>query len=377
MPPTDPALWTTSAQAEAIRRHELGSVELLDAQLARIERLDPAINAVCTLSVDSARSRCVAADRATVAGESWGPLHGIPITIKDAIATAGIRSTGGAVELADHVPAEDAPAVTKVKGAGAIVFGKTNLPRWSGDFQSYNEMFGTTNNPWSLDRVPGGSSGGAAAAVACGMTSFEIGTDIGGSVRVPAAFCGVFGHKPSFGVIPTLGYLDEPDGGVTVSDVNVFGPIARSTGDLAMLLDVLSGPIPEASVAWRLDLPGPDVTELHSLRVATWFDEPSLPMDGEVSVVLHRLADRLDAAGAMVDCAGRPDLDFERGVEVGRAADRRSGRRQRQLHGDVAHRVAVRRSPAGRGSVGVGCVLRTVRRAAVPGHVGAGVRAHA
>jgi amidase len=308
---TDPALWTTSQQAAAIRRGELGSVELFDAQLARIERLDPAVNAICTLAVDDARARALAADDETAKGRSWGPLHGVPITVKDAIATAGIRSTGGSTQLRDNVPLQDAEAVALVKRAGAIVFGKTNLPAWSDDFQSFNEMFGTTNNPWDLTRVPGGSSGGAAAAVACGMTSFEIGTDIGGSIRVPSAFCGVYGHKPSFGVVPTLGYLDEPNGGMTESDVNVFGPIARSADDLALLLGVLAGPTTERAIGWRLDLPPADVADLRSLRVATWFDEPSLPMDAEVTAVLDGLADRLVEAGVTVDRAARPQLAFD------------------------------------------------------------------
>ncbi len=309
MAATDPALWTTSDQAAAIRRRDLGSVELLDAHLARIERLNPQVNAVCTLAVDTARTRAHAADEATARGVSWGPLHGLSITVKDAIATEGIRSTGGAPELIDNVPQHDAEAVAAGKRAGAIVFGKTNVPLWSGDFQSFNEMFGTTNNPWDLDRVPGGSSGGAAAAVACGMTSFEIGTDIGGSVRVPAAFCGVFGHKPSFGVIPTLGYLDEPNGGVTESDVNVFGPIARGADDLALLLDVLAGPTRDRAVAWHLDLPRAD-SDVRSLRVATWFDEPSAPMDVEMISVLDGVAGGLVEAGVSVDRAARPQLDF-------------------------------------------------------------------
>jgi amidase len=306
---TDPALWTTSEQVAAIRRRELGSAELLDAQLARIERLDPQVNAVCTLSVDDARTRAAAADEASANGQSWGLLHGVSITVKDAIATAGIRTTGGSSELLHNIPQDDAEVVAAVKRAGAIVFGKTNLPLWSGDLQTFNEMFGTTNNPWDLSRVPGGSSGGAAAAVACGMTSFEIGTDIGGSVRVPAAFCGVFGHKPSFGVVPTLGYVDEPNGGVTESDVNVFGPIARSADDLALLLNVLAGPTPDRAVAWHLDLPRSDI-DLRSLRVATWFDEPSTPMDTEMVAVLDGVADRLVEAGVSVDRVVRPQIDF-------------------------------------------------------------------
>jgi len=307
---SDPALWTTTEQAAAIHRRELGSVELLDAELARIERLDSQVNAVCTMVADAAQERAAAADQATARGESWGRLHGIPVTVKDAIATKGIRSTGGAEALLHHVPHDDAQVVTAIKDAGAIVIGKTNVPLWSGDFQTFNEMFGTTNNPWDLSRVPGGSSGGAAAAVACGMSSFEIGTDIGGSVRVPAAFCGVYGHKPSFGVVPTLGYLDEPDGGVTESDVNVFGPIARSAADLQLLLDVLAAPTSDRAVGWRLDLPRPDLIALRSLRVATWFDEPSLPMDSEMIAVLDELTDRLVEAGVSVDRRARPDIDF-------------------------------------------------------------------
>ena len=294
----------------AIQLGELGAVELLDAQLARIERLDPQVNAVCTLSVESARKQAMAADEATAHGKCWGALHGVSVTIKDAIATAGIRSTGGSPALLENVPQDDAPVVAAIKDAGAIVFGKTNVPLWSGDFQTFNEMFGTTNNPWDLARVPGGSSGGAAAAVACGMSSFEIGTDIGGSVRVPAAFCGVFGHKPSFGVIPTLGYLDEPNGGVTESDVNVFGPMARSARDLEMLFGLLAGPSADRAVGWRLDLPHDDITDLRSLRVATWFDEPSLPMDAEMTTILDGVADRLVEAGVSVDRAARPQFDF-------------------------------------------------------------------
>ena len=310
MAATDPALWTTTEQAAAIRRGDLGSVELLDAQLARVDRLNPQVNAVCTLAVEEAHDRARAADEATAAGQSWGELHGVPITVKDAIATAGIRSTGGSPKLRDNVPVHDAQVVAAVKRAGAIVFGKTNVPLWSGDFQTFNEMFGTTNNPWDLARVPGGSSGGAAAAVACGMTSFEIGTDIGGSVRVPSAFCGVFGHKPSFGVIPTLGYLDEPNGGVTESDVNVFGPIARSAEDLAFLLGLLAGPTEDRAAGWRLELPREGLNDLRSLRVATWFDEASVPMDAEMAAVLHGVANRLVDGGAAVDRTIRPELDF-------------------------------------------------------------------
>ena len=305
----DPTLWSASQQAAAIREGRLGSEELLDLFLARIATVDPRVNAVCTLDVEPARKRCREADAATAQGESWGLLHGLPVTIKDAIATAGIRSTGGSTALRDHVPAIDAPSVEVLKAAGAIVFGKTNLPEWSGDWQSFNEMFGTTNNPWALTHTAGGSSGGAAAAVACGMTSFELGTDIGGSVRVPSAFCGVWGHKPSFGIIPTLGYLDEPAGGDTESDVNVFGPIARSAADLRLLLDVLAQPTRDRAAAWTFNLPEPTVTSLKGLRVAVWFDEPELEIDNDMSVVLRAAADAVSATGALLDDLARPHID--------------------------------------------------------------------
>ena len=205
----DDSIATRSASelAAGIRDKEWSSRELLDLYLDRIDRLDGPINSVVTLDAERARTAADAADAALARGDAVGPLHGLPVTIKDAIETEGIRSTGGARELTDHVPTADAPAVARLKDAGAIVFGKTNLPRWSADFQTYNDIFGVTSNPWDLDRTVGGSSGGAAAAVAAGFTSFELGTDIGGSVRIPAHCCGVFSLKPSFGVIPQRGYL--------------------------------------------------------------------------------------------------------------------------------------------------------------------------
>ena len=309
----DPTVWSATEQAAAIAAGRLSSEVLLDLFLDRIETADRHVHAVCTFDVHRARCRAQEADEAVARGESWGPLHGLPITVKDAIATDGIRSTGGATALRDHVPTADAPAVAALKAAGAVVFGKTNLPEWSGDWQSFNEMFGTTNNPWAPDRTAGGSSGGAAAAVACGMTSFELGTDIGGSVRVPSAFCGVFGHKPSFGIIPTLGYLDSVSAtdprSLVESDVNTFGPIARSADDLRLLLDVLAGPSPDRADAWRLDLPESNVDSLRGLRVAAWIDEPEVEIDAVMARVLHDAVDAVEAAGARVDRAARPAID--------------------------------------------------------------------
>lgn len=308
----DPTLWDATEQAAAIREGRLGSEELLDLQLVRraVVDTDPwRVNAVCTTDLERARAACRDADAAVRRGDDLGPLHGLPITIKDAIATEGIVSTGGAVVLRDHVPSVDAPAVAALRRAGAIVWGKTNLPEWSGEWQSFNDLFGTTNNPWDPTRTPGGSSGGAAAAVACGVSAFELGTDIGGSVRVPASMCGVFGHKPSFGVVPTLGYLDEPRGGDTESDVNTFGPIARSARDLALLLDLLVMPTPDRAPAVRIELPRPDVSTLAGLRVAAWIDEPAMPIESGMRGVLHGAVDAMEAAGALVDRGARPAID--------------------------------------------------------------------
>lgn len=310
-------LCTSSATelAASIHSGEISSRELLEFFLDRIERLNPDVNAVVTLDVDRALERAEAADEATARGESWGPLHGLAITVKDAIETEGIRSTGGAVELSDHVPAADAPVVSALKDAGAVVFGKTNCPRWSADVQTFNQLFGTTNNPWDLSRTPGGSSGGAAAAVACGFTSFETGTDIGGSIRTPAHFCGVYGLKPTYGVVPQRGYLDHVGGGTTHPDVNVFGPIARSADDLDLLLGVMGGPDPDRAPAWRVDLPPPRRTELAEYRVGVWFDEPACPIGADMRAVLSRVGPDLEGAGVKVE-ESHPRVDFKEQVAL-------------------------------------------------------------
>ena len=293
----------------ALVARDVSARELLDHHLERIERLDGSINSVVTIDTDRAQSEASAVDDARSAGRPVGPLAGVPVTIKDAIATAGICSTGGAIELGDHVPEVDATVVATVREAGAVVFAKTNVPRWSGDYQTCNDMFGTTNNPWDVDRTPGGSSGGPAAAVAMGFTGFEIGTDIGGSIRVPSSFCGVYGHKPSFGIIPTFGYLDNPTSHRNVADINVFGPIARSVDDLELLLGLLAGPNPEDAVAWSLDLPPARTNELRDFRVVAWLDDEFSPVDPAVRDVMKTAIAALEGAGARIDHDRRPDID--------------------------------------------------------------------
>jgi len=308
----DVSLRPAHVQAAMIADGSITSRELLDHMIGRIETLDGDINAVVTTDFEAAKAAALKADEAVRAGGELGPLHGLPITVKDALETKGIVSTGGAIELADNVPVRDAPAVRAVKSAGAIVIAKTNLPRWSGDIQAFNELFGTTVNPWDPSRVPGGSSGGAAAAVATGMTAFEIGTDIGGSVRFPAAYCGVFGHKPSFGVIPTTGYLDHVDGGTTEADVNVVGPIARSAEDLDLLLTLMARKTP----TWSAQLPAAAL-DLSGLRVAAWLDDEFCPVDSDVVTVLDRAVSALERSGVPVDRDARPDIDAARASSLG------------------------------------------------------------
>ncbi len=302
-----------------LRAKEISARELLDHYLDRIVRLDRldrnGINAVVTLDLDRARAAADAADELCARGETLGPLHGLPMTVKDAIATAGIRTTGGALELQDHVPTEDAPAVARLKAAGAIVFGKTNLPRWCGDAQTTNELFGTTKNPWSAAHVPGGSSGGSAAALAAGLTGAELGTDIGGSVRAPAHCCGVYALKPSFGVVPDLGYIDHVGGGATPVDMNTFGPMARSADDLDLLLSVLAGPNPADASAWQLTLPSTRITALHGLRVAVWLDDDACPVDTEYLAMLRRTADALADNGARVE-ESHPAIGFREQADL-------------------------------------------------------------
>jgi amidase len=242
---------------DAIRNREVSSRELLDHYLKRIAQVNPKLNAVVTLDAERAGKRAAEADEALVRGQSWGPLHGLPISVKDLFETAGIRTTAGALRFSGHVPATDAVAVARLEAAGAIVMGKTNTPVFGSDAQSYNKVFGTTNNPWDLSRSPGGSSGGSAAAIAGGLTGLELGSDIGGSIRGPAHCCGVYGIKPTYGIIPMRGHIPPVPGTLAEIDIVAAGPIARSADDLELALLALAGPSSERKIAWRLELPRP------------------------------------------------------------------------------------------------------------------------
>jgi amidase len=297
---------TATDAIDALAAGDISSVELLDAHLARIEQRNGDLNAVVAFDVERARARAAAADNARSRGISWGPLHGLAMTIKDAFETEGLVTTSGAPELADHVPEHDADAVALLKGAGAIVFAKTNLPLYAGDMQTYNEVYGTTNNPWDVTRTPGGSSGGAAAAIASGMTLLELGSDIGGSIRTPSHYCGVFGHKPSFGVVPFRGHVPPAPGTLAETDLGVMGPMGRSVADLTLAMAVLTTGGVRGVPGSTLPAPRDGLDSLADVRIGVWLDDPACPTDAAVLTVLERAVAALGEAGAKVVDDARP-----------------------------------------------------------------------
>jgi amidase len=302
----DLAFRSATELAAALRRREIASRELLDHYLDRVGRLNQALNAVIAVDAERASREAAAADEAAARGELRGPLHGLPMTVKDSFETAGMRTTAGVTELSDHLPVRDADAVARLRSAGAVLFGKTNLPAYAMDWQSFNPLFGTTNNPWDLGRSPGGSSGGSAAALAAGLTGFELGSDIGGSIRNPAHSCGVFGLKPTHGLIPARGHIPGPPGTLTEPDILVVGPIGRSADDLDLGLDVLAGPDRARVIAWRLDLPAPRAGSLAEYRIAAWLNDSHCPTDRDVLEVLDGAVGAVRDEGAKVDEQARP-----------------------------------------------------------------------
>jgi len=292
----------------AMASKEVSSAELTQHFQDRVERKNADINAVIATNFDGAHTRAREADEARARGESWGPLHGLPMTIKDALEVAGMPAVGGAPIWKDHRPTQHADAVQRIVDAGAVIFGKTNVPFMSGDLQTYNDVYGTTNNPWDVSCGPGGSSGGAAAALAAGLTPLELGSDIGGSIRTPAHLCGVFGHKPTYGIVSKRGHLPGPPGSLSESDLSVVGPLGLSAKDLSLLLGVVAGPNPARATGWQLALPKPRATSPKDLRVAVWLDDPYCDIDAQSAALITNAANALSDAGASVDFAARPDF---------------------------------------------------------------------
>ena len=263
-----------------LRERRVSSRELVDGYLDRIARLNAPWNAVVTLDAERARARADELDHARTRGEDRVPLHGLPMTIKDAYEIAGLRTVAGATEYAEHVPSRTAVAVQRLLDAGAIVLGKTNVPAYCADVQTFNEVFGVTKNPHDATRTPGGSSGGAAVAIACGFTALELGSDIGGSIRTPSGWTGVYGHKPSFGVVPPRGHVPPAPGALADFDLSVCGPMARSAADLELALSVLAGPGEVEARGYGLALPPARHAALRDFRVGVWLDTCHLLASG-------------------------------------------------------------------------------------------------
>ena len=274
----------------ALAARKVSALELLEASLSRQQTLHGRLNAVVATSLERGMEHARAIDERRAKGEALGPLAGLPMTIKDTFDAVGMPASSGLAALHRRI-AEDAEVVHHVKAAGAVVWGKTNVPVMAGDWQSFNGLYGTTNNPWDVTLTPGGSSGGAAAALAAGITALEIGSDIGGSLRVPASFCGVFSHKPSWGLVSQHGHVPPSPGSWSERDLNVVGPMARSARDLRLLLSIIeNGPMaPRAAPA-----------DLKTVRIGLWLDEPSFVLDAEVRTAIESFAAELAAAGAEV-----------------------------------------------------------------------------
>jgi len=293
---------TATELGTALRKREVSAVELAQDAIGRIERHDMKINAVCVRDFDRALKAARAADAARASGDER-PLLGIPLTVKESYNVVGLPTTWGMKEQRNFRPAEDALAISRVKDAGLVILGKTNVPLGLGDWQSYNEIYGTTNNPYDLTRTPGGSSGGSAAALAAGYGPLSLGSDLAGSLRVPAFHCGVFAHKPTFALVPSRGHLPPPIPPLPLDrDMAVIGPLARGAADLALLLDVVAGPDPiEAGKAYRLALPPPRHSELKDFRVLVVDSDPVMPTNAVVRAAIDRLAGDLAKAGVRIE----------------------------------------------------------------------------
>jgi amidase len=299
--------------ASLVRKKKIGALELLDLYIARMEKYNSRINAIIATDLEAARKRARAADRALARRQVWGPLHGVPMTIKESYDVVGMPTTFGVPEAKDNFPKQNAVTVDRLLAAGVVLFGKTNVPIWLADYQSYNAIYGTTNNPWDWTRTPGGSSGGSAAALAAGLTGIEAGSDIGSSIRNPAHYCGVFGHKPTYGIVP---YRGQTFGRTAVPDISVLGPLARSADDLEIALDVMAGPDAIDGAGLSLRLPATKKKSLRDYKVALMLTAPESEVDREVQDRLQALADFLGKKRVKVSDTARPDVDTAEAMRV-------------------------------------------------------------
>ncbi len=307
----NPAFAGAAASAEAIRAKLISAIELLKLTFERVDRYNPQINAIVWQCREQALARARQADEILAAGKTWGPLHGVPITIKDSFAYQGSPSTWGLPALKDVNSPRTAVAVERLEAAGAIIIGKTNVPLLLGDWQSYNAIYGTTNNPWDLTRTPGGSTGGGAAALAAGLGCLSLGSDLAGSIRIPAHFCGVYGHKPTLELVSTAGHQPGPwDGSPGLPmDLSVVGPLARSASDLALALQVLAGPSAEAKKAWTWRMPPSREKRLSDFRIGYVMDGDFASVASDIGSLYENVLAELSRAGAQIEHGWPPGID--------------------------------------------------------------------
>jgi amidase len=311
----DIAFASATELAKKVRQRDISAVELLQIYLDRVDRFNDDVNAIVVDVREQAMEQARNADAALAAGKAVGPFHGVPMTVKESYDLAGTPTTRGNPELKTNIADKDAVSVKKLKEAGVVVFGKSNVPLALADFQSYNEVYGTTNNPYNLERTPGGSSGGSAAALAAGLTGLEAGSDIGGSIRNPAHYCGVFGHKATHNLLWTRGHsaVGQP---YTKPDITVIGPLARSAKDLDTAVKAMSGPDDIMARGYQLNLPEFGDRRLSDLKIAIWSDDEMCPVDQEVRGRVDTVADACRAAGAQVDDQARPAFTSTHSQEI-------------------------------------------------------------
>ena len=305
--------------AQGIQQRFITSTDVVSAVLGQIKEHNARINAVVTFDEANARELAREADAILNRNEPVGPLHGIPITLKDNLETEGMRTTAGNPALAGYIPDEDATVVSRLRDAGAIIVGKTNLPPMANGIQSDNPVFGRTNNPWNVDYTAGGSSGGAAAALATGMTLLDVGSDLGGSLRIPASFCNVVTLKPTEHLVPRAGHIPPlPGQPRSVRHLSVLGPMARSVKDLRLLLGIIAGPDERTPETVPVPLTPPEEKSLSDLHIAWTGTFPGVPASQETQVAVRRIAEALGQNGAEL-AEGVPDgFDFQEAWEVQR-----------------------------------------------------------
>ncbi|MFQ4143809.1 amidase [Chlorogloeopsis sp. ULAP02] len=303
--------------AQMIRDRVVSAVEVLDAHLAQIAKNNSKLNAICTLDEERARQRAKQADQALARGENWGILHGVPITIKDIFETAGLCTTAGYIPLKDYVPQQDATVVSRLRAAGAVILGKTNMAELAGDFQSTNSLFPRVNNPWNLDYTAGGSSGGSAAAVAAGLSPLDIGNDIAGSIRQPAHFCGVYGLKPTDRRISTAGMIPEVPGmPYCLRQMITVGCFARSLEDIRLCFSLIAGADLRRPDVPPISLDMPSGKSLRDLKIA-WIDEwTEVPVASEIRDAMAAIAQKLSQAGTYIERWLPKDFDLSKTLNL-------------------------------------------------------------